>query len=157
MKRLQNVNLIGKKETIKERKRPRNMVLLPKVAVIIVTVFWLSSSATSVPNTNVTAAFCNVGVYSKGYPFGISLEYVVEELETVTPTRKSYDYFNVSPYPNAFAYGHATCNQNLTGSDCTSCLGAAKTTMFGSCQSRIGARALLHDCTIRYEQYPFAD
>ncbi|KAJ6953884.1 hypothetical protein NC652_005579 [Populus alba x Populus x berolinensis] len=29
--------------------------------------------------------------------------------------------------------------------------------MFATCQSRIGARSVLHDCTIRYGQYPFTD
>ncbi|KAK7857106.1 antifungal protein ginkbilobin-2 [Quercus suber] len=99
--------------------------------------------ARCVPDTNVTTVLCNSGVYSQGDPFVTSLNYVVAELESVTPTYKNYDYYNISPYPNAFAY------------DCTTCLAAAKTAMFSTCQSQIGARAVLHDCNIRYEQYPF--
>ncbi|KAJ9171946.1 hypothetical protein P3X46_015242 [Hevea brasiliensis] len=137
------------------------MVLPPKLAKTIILAFigFLMCTITvrSVPNTKVLTVLCNSGVYSKGDPFGISLSYVVEELEIVTPTSKNYDYYNISPYPNAFAYGHAACNRNLTTSDCTTCLGAAKTTMFSTCQSRIGARSVLYDCTIRYEQYPFTD
>ena len=34
---------------------------------------------------------------------------------------------------------------------------AAKTNMLGSCQMRIGGRAVLHDCAVRYEEYPFDD
>ncbi|KAJ6931099.1 antifungal protein ginkbilobin-like protein [Populus alba x Populus x berolinensis] len=49
------------------------------------------------------------------------------------------------------------CNSGVYSKDCSTCLGAAKTAMFASCQSRIGARSVLHDCTIRYEQYPFSD
>ncbi|XP_052184183.1 antifungal protein ginkbilobin-like protein [Diospyros lotus] len=109
------------------------------------------------PNTNVSSVLCNNGVYSEGNPFATSLAYVIAELEAVTPTIRGYDYHNISPYPNAFAYGHAACNKNLTASDCGTCLGAAKMAMFGACNSRIGARSILVDCTIRYEQYPFSD
>ncbi|KAH8509239.1 hypothetical protein H0E87_011121 [Populus deltoides] len=121
----------------------------PKLALVFIGFFGWCVIATSVPDTNVTTVLCNSGVYSKGDPFGTSLAYVLAEIEAGTPTSKNYDYFNISPYPNAFAYGHAACNQNLTSSDCSSCLGAAKTAMFASCQSRIGARSVLHDCTIR--------
>ncbi|KAL6978510.1 hypothetical protein U1Q18_020178 [Sarracenia purpurea var. burkii] len=115
----------------------------------------LSSVVQSNPNTNISRVLCNSGVYSKGDPFAISLTYVIAELEAVTPSRADYDYHNISPYPNAFAYGHAACNRNLTSSDCSTCLKAAKTAMIANCQSRIGARSVLIDCTIRYEQYPF--
>lgn len=117
----------------------------------------LSSVVQCIPNTNVSSILCNSRVFSKGDPFSISLAYVLSELEAVTPTRHGYDYHNVSPYPNAFSYGHAACNANLTSPDCSTCLGAAKTAMFATCVSRIGARAVLFDCTIRYEQYPFDD
>ena len=140
-----------------ERKRHRKMSLPPKIIATIIAIFWLCSTARCVPNTNVTTILCNGGVYSQGDPFATSLNYVVAELESVTATHKNYDYYNISPYPNAFAYGHATCNQNLTSSDCTTCLSASKTAMFGTCQTRIGARAVLYDCKIRYEQYPFTD
>lgn len=73
------------------------------------------------------------------------------------PTRQGYDYYNISPYPNAFAYGHADCNTSLTSPDCRTCLGAAKTSLLGTCVSQIGARPVLFDCTFRYEQYPFDD
>ncbi|CAK7346612.1 unnamed protein product [Dovyalis caffra] len=118
---------------------------LPKLALVIVGFFGWCIVTRSVPDTNVTTVLCNSGTYSKGDPFGISLDYVLAEIESVTPTNKNYDYYNISPYPNAFAYGHAACNQNLTSSDCTTCLGAAKTAMFATCQSRIGARSVLHD------------
>lgn len=133
------------------------MVVPPKLAGIAVAIVWLWSIAECVPNTNITTVLCNVGTYTSGDPFAVSLAYVVRELEMMTPTNKNYDYYDISPYPNAFAYGHAACNRNLTTSDCKTCLGVARTAMFGSCQRRIGARAVLHDCTIRYEQYPFDD
>ncbi|XP_015950929.1 antifungal protein ginkbilobin-like protein [Arachis duranensis] len=133
--------------------------------ILCLILLWSSSVCECVPNTNITPILCNSGVYTSGDPFAISLSYVLEELEEVTPTQKNYDYYNISPYPNAFAYGHAACNNNnnlkkttnLTSSDCKACLGVAKTTMLSSCEKRIGARSVLHDCTIRYEQYPFDD
>ncbi|KAF7804759.1 antifungal protein ginkbilobin-like protein [Senna tora] len=133
------------------------MVLPPKLAAIAIGIVLVWSNGDCVPNTNVTTVLCNVGKYTSGDPFAISLAYVVQELEAVTPTRKGYVYFNISPYSNAFAYGHAACNPNLTSSDCKTCLALAKTAIFGTCQNRIGARVVLHDCTIRYEQYPLDD
>ncbi|XP_031099922.1 antifungal protein ginkbilobin-like protein [Ipomoea triloba] len=116
-----------------------------------------TTTVKSVPNTNTRSVLCNSGEYTGGDPFAISLAYVLQELQTETPARKSYDYYNISPYPNAFAYGHATCNTNLTSPDCTTCLGAANATVTASCSRRIGGRALLFDCSIRYEQYPFKE
>lgn len=129
-----------------------------KFSVIIVIGFLYGTTMVrSIPNTNVKTVLCNSGQYTGGDPFATSLAYVLEELQTTTLQRKNYDFYNISPYPNAFAYGHASCNKNLSSSDCAVCLGAAKTTMLDSCQSRIGARAVLSDCAIRYEQYPLAD
>ncbi|KAF3436313.1 hypothetical protein FNV43_RR23405 [Rhamnella rubrinervis] len=128
-----------------------------KLAAIMVGLLSSTSLIRSTPNTEITSVLCNTEVYTSGDPFATSLAYVLEELQTKTSSVNKYNYYNISPYPNAFAYGHASCNRNLTSSDCTTCLGAAKTTMLGTCQSRIGARAVLHDCAIRYEQYPFTD
>ncbi|KAK1292264.1 hypothetical protein QJS10_CPB17g01896 [Acorus calamus] len=109
------------------------------------------------PNTNVTSVLCNSGVYTSGDPFGASLSYILSDLEAVTPTKKDRDYRNISPYPNAFAYGHAACNAILSESDCAACLTSANASMFASCDMRIGARCVLYDCNVRYEQYPFND
>ncbi|KAF8392429.1 hypothetical protein HHK36_022771 [Tetracentron sinense] len=98
---------------------------------------------TSTPNTNVTTVLCNSGEYTKGDPFATSLAYVLADLEAVTPSRMIHDYYNISPYPNAFAYGHAACNINLSSPDCTICLGAAKNNMFSTCESRIGSRIVI--------------
>ncbi|XP_073138358.1 antifungal protein ginkbilobin-like protein [Henckelia pumila] len=118
----------------------------------------LSQTATCAPNTNVEIVQCNVGTYSEGDPFAISLAYVLAELEDATPSRRGgYDFRNVSPYPNAFAYGHAACNRTLASPDCAACLAAAKTSVLGACAGRIGGRSVLYDCTVRYEQYPFDD
>lgn len=128
-----------------------------KFAAIMMALFSTFSPIRSTPNTEITQVLCNSGVYTSGDPFATSLAYVLQELVTKTSTIPKFNYYDISPYPNAFAYGHGSCNQNLTSSDCTTCLGAAKTAMLGACPSRIGARAVLHDCAIRYEQYPFTE
>lgn len=134
------------------------MGIIPsEILAAAIGLLWLCSVVESVPNTTISAILCNAGVYTSGDPFAVSLSFVVGELETETPTRKNYNYYNISPYPNAFAYGHASCNLNLTSSDCKTCLSVAKTTVFSGCPTRVGARSVLHDCTIRYEQYPFDD
>ncbi|XP_062103424.1 antifungal protein ginkbilobin-like protein [Humulus lupulus] len=117
----------------------------------IITIGFLYSTlvVTSLPNTYVTTVLCNSGQYTAGDPFATSLAYVFEELLIEAPKHKNYELYDISPYPNGFAYGHGTCNKHLTSSDCLACLGAAKTAMLGSCQNRIGARVVLHDCAIR--------
>ncbi|XP_047316603.1 antifungal protein ginkbilobin-like protein [Impatiens glandulifera] len=111
----------------------------------------------STPNTKIATVLCNSGVFTAGDPFSISLNYILSELQSLTPSHPQKDFHNISPYPNAFAYGHAACTNNLTASDCTNCLRAANSAMFTTCVTRIGARAVLVDCTMRYEQYPFDD
>ncbi|KAJ1433056.1 Gnk2-homologous domain [Sesbania bispinosa] len=140
-------------------KEDMKMGLPPKYVSIVIGLLCLMMSVVeSVPNTSIINVLCNNGEYTSGDPFAISLSYVLRDLETETPAYKNYDYHNISPYPNAFAYGHATCNINLTSSDCKTCLGVAKSALFSTCQTpRIGVRSVLHDCTIRYEQYPFDD
>ncbi|KAL3517561.1 hypothetical protein ACH5RR_020150 [Cinchona calisaya] len=124
-------------------------------AIFVGMVVLYCSSVECAPNTRVINVLCNTGVYFEDDPFAISLAYILADLETETPSSKGYDYRNISPYPNAFAYGHANCNHNITSSDCRTCLGAANTTILAGCNSRIGARAVLVDCSMRYEQYPF--
>ncbi|XP_039129539.1 antifungal protein ginkbilobin-like protein [Dioscorea cayenensis subsp. rotundata] len=108
-----------------------------------------------VANTKLLQVLCNSVTYTAGDPFTISLSYVLSDLKTETPSTKTYSYYNISPFPNAFAYGHAACSANLTAVDCGACLGAAIQVMNSSCFMRIGARSTLSDCNIRYEQYPF--
>ncbi|OWM77898.1 hypothetical protein CDL15_Pgr018467 [Punica granatum] len=132
------------------------MVSLPIFQVTVITFLLIFTiNARSLPDTTVQLVLCNSQAYSRGDPFGNSLTYVISDLELKTASMKDYNYYDISPYPNAFAYGHATCNQNLTSLDCGTCLDAAKSAMLGTCQDRIGARSVLRDCSIRYEQYPF--
>ncbi|KAL2238882.1 antifungal protein ginkbilobin-2 [Sesamum indicum] len=131
----------------------QNLTILSSILLL----FSLCDVARCKPNTTVKIVQCNIGTYTEGDPFTISLAYVLAELENVTPARQGYDFRDISPYPNAFAYGHAACNQTLTSSDCTACLSAARIAVLSSCDHRIGGRSVLYDCTIRYEQYPFDD
>lgn len=133
------------------------MASLPNVLIFMFGLLCLYGTVRSDLDTTVSLILCNGGRYTRGDPFAASLAYVVEDLEVKTPESKGYDYYNISPYPNSFAYGHASCSQNLTAKDCSTCLDSAKTAMFGTCDDRIGARGVLHDCQIRYEQYPFDD
>ncbi|KAL6339696.1 hypothetical protein AAG906_034782 [Vitis piasezkii] len=125
------------------------MASLSNMLILVIGLLGLYGTVRSDPDTSVTLILCNGGGYTKGDPFATSLTYVVEDLEAKTPKRKGYNYHNISPYPNSFAYGYASCSQNLTSKDCSTCLSSAKTAMFGTCDNRIGARAVLHDCQIR--------
>lgn len=125
----------------------------PLILVLPLVILPLSfEAAKGIPNTNLTKVLCNGAQYFKDDPFAISLAYVLAELVSTTPSHHGYDYHNISPYPNAFAYGHAACNNNtttLTKQDCKTCLASAKDNLLTSCDARIGGRVLLVDCTMR--------
>uniref|UniRef100_A0A0A9BTC7 Uncharacterized protein n=1 Tax=Arundo donax TaxID=35708 RepID=A0A0A9BTC7_ARUDO len=67
-----------------------------------VTLFLLPSSlhgARAAPNTDALSVLCNGASYGAGDPFAASLAYVL----SVTPARDGHDFYNISPYPMAFA------------------------------------------------------
>ncbi|KAG9457965.1 hypothetical protein H6P81_002473 [Aristolochia fimbriata] len=136
------------------------MVFSTPVRLMALIGFWaghLCNGVNGVPNTNLTRVLCNGETYTGGDPFAKSLAYVLDDLEAFAPTAKDRNYYNISPFPIAFAYGHAECVPALSGGDCETCLKSARDTMLTTCVNTIGARAVLYDCNIRYEQYPFND
>uniref|UniRef100_A0A0D9X2C5 Gnk2-homologous domain-containing protein n=1 Tax=Leersia perrieri TaxID=77586 RepID=A0A0D9X2C5_9ORYZ len=128
--------------------------LLP-ISALLLLLLLRGGEAEAAPNTAARSVLCNGAVYGVDDPFAASLAYVLGELESVTPSRA--DMYSISPYPNAFAYGRAACRVGLGGEDCASCLAAAVGRMDATCRHAIGARALLVDCSVRYEQYAFVD
>ncbi|KAL5984464.1 hypothetical protein ACLOJK_018569 [Asimina triloba] len=127
-----------------------------EISMILAVIVCWGSMIAAVPNTNVTSILCNVGEYTRGDPFAVSLAYVLSDLVEQTPSSKGHDYSNISPFPNAFAYGHASCGGTISDGDCATCLSIASKNMTDACGSRIGGRAILYDCSIRYEQYPIS-
>lgn len=113
--------------------------------------------AMAAPNTEALSVLCNGASYGTGDPFATSLAYVLSELVSATPARGGRDFYDISPFPNAFAYGHAACRAALSGEDCAACLRSAVSQMDATCGHSVGARAVLVDCRVRYEQYPFVD
>ncbi|KAI9119152.1 hypothetical protein K1719_009827 [Acacia pycnantha] len=109
-------------------------------AAITIAMLCLWTIADCVPDTTIMNVLCNAAVFTSGDPFAISLDYVLQELETVTSTQRNYDYSNISPYTNAFAYGHAATpiSQPLTATPVL-----------------LPPRRLCSP--LRYEQYPFDD
>ncbi|XP_073138360.1 antifungal protein ginkbilobin-like protein [Henckelia pumila] len=127
------------------------------IITLIIGLLAISFSAVkSHPNTTVQTIICNAYTYAKIDPFGKSVAYVLADTMNVTPSIKGYDYYTVSPYPTAIAYGHATCNVKLPRSQCARCLVAARGTVSSSCANRIGGQVTMVDCSMRYENYEFA-
>ncbi|CAN6180158.1 unnamed protein product [Urochloa humidicola] len=116
--------------------------------------------AAAAPNTEALSVLCNGASYGAGDPFAASLAYVLSELESATPARADpREFYDISPYPTAFAYGHAACRPapELSAADCAACLRSAVTQMGDTCGHSVGARAVLVDCSVRYEQYAFVE
>ncbi|PKA65021.1 Antifungal protein ginkbilobin-2 [Apostasia shenzhenica] len=123
--------------------------------IVALLLLLLPLAALPAPDTGFVEALCNVASFTAGDPFTESLSYVLADLVTVASARAGHDYYNISPYPNAFAYGHASCSGNLTAGDCADCLHAAVRAVSSACPMKIGGRAVLRDCAVRYEKYPF--
>lgn len=139
---------------------------LPSITLPLLILALLLASprgAAAAPNTEAISVLCNGASYGAGDPFAASLEYVLSELVSATPTARSSgggrDFYDISPYPSAFAYGHASCSPALASSaaDCAACLRSAVSQMDAACGHSVGARAVLVDCSVRYEQYAFVD
>ncbi|XP_073152604.1 antifungal protein ginkbilobin-like protein [Henckelia pumila] len=111
------------------------------------------SCVESEPNTSVQTLICNGDTYPPGDPFGDSVAYVLADLMNVTPSQQGYDYYAVSPYPTAVAYGHATCSQKLANSECANCMATARGTVSTICGGHIGGQVEMVDCGMSYRDF----
>lgn len=132
---------------------PKTVALAAALLISMVTIDVVMAG----PSTAMVSRRCNNNLYTSGDPFAYSLDYVLNDLVTVTPNRQGYDYYTNSPYPTSIAYGHATCNQGLSSSDCVTCVMSARDQLLNVCLMSVGAQIVLYDCKMRYEQYPFTD
>ncbi|KAH0461724.1 hypothetical protein IEQ34_009299 [Dendrobium chrysotoxum] len=127
---------------------------MPKPLFPVALLLLLISSAPS-PAAGASSVLCNDSYYTAGDPFAISLAYVLSDLVVSGSARPGQDYYNISPYPNAFAYGRSSCSGNFTAGDCNHCLRSAVEVVNIRCPMAIGGRAALGNCGVRYEQRPF--
>jgi hypothetical protein len=128
----------------------------PPLLLLLLLLVASPRGAAAAPNTEALSVLCNGASYGAGDPFAASLAYVLSELVSETPAPAgARDFYNISPYPTAFAYGHAACRPALAEGDCAACLRSAVSQMGATCGRSVGARAVLVDCSVRYEQYPF--
>ncbi|KAG0496645.1 hypothetical protein HPP92_001187 [Vanilla planifolia] len=133
---------------------------MSKSLLSIALLLLVSSAARQPPiiaaqDTDSAYVLCNDDSYTAGDPFTMSKAYVLSDLIAATPFRPGHDYYSISPYPNSFAYGHASCGGRLDAGDCQDCLVAAVRADNDSCPLATGASAWFTDCFIRYEQHPF--
>ncbi|KQK14894.1 antifungal protein ginkbilobin-2 [Brachypodium distachyon] len=135
-----------------------HLLLLP---VALLLLFCGPHGAGAAPSTTPLSVLCNGDVYGAGDPFAASLAYVLSDLLARAPSSSPSprDAYSISPWPNAFAYGHAACGARVpTHAACAACLGSAIAQINSSCgAAAVGARAVLVDCRVRYEQYAFVD
>ena len=134
---------------------PPLLLLLPSVTLCLLLLLASPRGAAAAPNTEALSVLCNGASYGAGDPFAASLAYVLAELASATPARAGRDFYDISPYAAAFAYGHAACRPAAAADDCAACLRSAVSQMEAACGRSVGARAVLVDCSVRYEQYAF--
>ncbi|KAI0510431.1 hypothetical protein KFK09_011033 [Dendrobium nobile] len=127
---------------------------MPKPLFPVALLLLLISSAPS-PAAGASSVLCNTSYYTAGDPFAISLAYVLSDLVVSGSARPGQDYYSISPYPNAFAYGRSSCSGNLNTVNCSYCLRSAVGVVEKKCPMAIGGRVELGKCGVRYEQSPF--
>ncbi|KAL3532964.1 hypothetical protein ACH5RR_006485 [Cinchona calisaya] len=141
------------------------MAFLPKInasAVVITTLLVVGLCGrvvTSTSNTTLGLYLCNTLTYQNSDPYRLSVDYILNDLLTVTANTQGYNHYVASPCANNIpkAYGHETCNVLLSATDCATCILAAYNNIRNLCPDRIGAQVHLQDCSMRYENYPFAE
>lgn len=96
-------------------------------------------------NTTVIDVQCNTGQYTASNPFTISLAFVYVVISYTTHLiNNDYSYHDISPYPDAFAYGHDKYNiNNITASDCSIHINIAIAHINDACAMRMGKEACL--------------
>ncbi|KAF8690489.1 hypothetical protein HU200_040845 [Digitaria exilis] len=104
-----------------------------------------------------TGVLCNHKTYGDDDPFGASLVQLLQQLVLLTPYEGNL--YASLPHTGALAYGHAACLPRVQlPDDCEKCLRSAIKQILDTCgYNRIGAKAMLADCLVHYEQYAFID
>ncbi|KAI4386935.1 hypothetical protein MLD38_004808 [Melastoma candidum] len=96
-------------------------------------------------------------VFSEEKDYECAVNGIFNSIMTETPQRQFLQFYsNQSCYGSSkIAYGYGFCHRRLIPAECTDCLNEAKGLLFDVCTHSIGARVVLEDCQIRYENYPF--
>ncbi|KAI4302622.1 hypothetical protein MLD38_038345 [Melastoma candidum] len=110
------------------------------------------ASTTATPGTTIISQIGNGNTYGPG-GYANSVDYVLEDMTTVTPNHPGYDYHTSSPYTTDVAYGHSMCRATLTFTDCGTCVAAAKSFIKQNHPNSMGVQMVLQDCSMRYESY----
>ncbi|KAI4338948.1 hypothetical protein MLD38_023950 [Melastoma candidum] len=126
---------------------------LSKIVVAALGVlFMMVASMTATLVTTIVSSNATANTYGPGN-YANSVDYVLEDMATVTPNHPGYDYHTNSPYTVEVAYGHSTCNKALTFADCGTCVAAAKSLIKKLHPNSMGVEMNLQDCSMRYESY----
>ncbi|KAL3725230.1 hypothetical protein ACJRO7_030270 [Eucalyptus globulus] len=133
------------------------MATSQRIVGLTFVLLWIGNVASGAPDMGETLRACNTATYQNGDAFIVSLAWLLLMLEQRTPYYLNYDYYTMSPYQEAVAYGHATCRHVLSFEDCSACLYYAIRHVVEDCPMSFGARLELQDCKVRYEQYSFTD
>ncbi|KAL3725231.1 hypothetical protein ACJRO7_030271 [Eucalyptus globulus] len=131
------------------------MATSQRIVGLTFVVLWIGNVASGAPNTSETFKACNTATYQNSDAFSSSLTWLLSTLEQSTCDKINYDFYTMSPYQEAVAYGHGACNLVLSYDDCSTCLYYAHRIVLQECPMSIGARLELRK--VRYEQYLFTD
>lgn len=89
-------------------------------------------------------------------PFYRAVILVVYDLINNTEDH-GFNYYNSPVIDEGSAYGHATCNGELSKVACELCVSVADDKLEDFCGTDIGGQIQLENCRFRYENYPFTE
>ncbi|KAI4380014.1 hypothetical protein MLD38_006248 [Melastoma candidum] len=132
------------------------MGILPRIIVLVLGLSGLAMCSASVgPDTTLQDWNCSILISKPGESnYANSVEYVLDDMATVTASCPGYDYHTWAPYPTFVAYSHSTCNPALTVNDCITCATTAKTFLKMKCLYSLAAEMYLKDCSMSYSRHP---
>ncbi|XP_010040105.1 antifungal protein ginkbilobin-like protein [Eucalyptus grandis] len=107
-------------------------------------------------DTTVVNKICNGNKYSDWSLYSFSVARVFSDLADKT-AKSGCDYYSKFDNSGHVCYGHAACNGTLSQSDCSYCVRTAWDDVDDQCDHSIGVQFQLHDCRLRYENYPFTE
>ncbi|KAI4331660.1 hypothetical protein MLD38_029823 [Melastoma candidum] len=124
------------------------------MGAVVVAVSLATCFTSTALDTTLQATACSNNTYDPSMiEYAQSVEYVLDDMETVTANHPGYHYQTRAPYPTVVAYGHSWCNLTLTVMECVTCMSSARAFIKTRCPNKVVAAMILKDCAMGYSPF----
>ncbi|KAI4329826.1 hypothetical protein MLD38_028173 [Melastoma candidum] len=112
-------------------------------------VLFLASFASSV-DTRVSSKVCSPDKYQGDSAYANSVATVLNDMMTTTANSPGYERSTKAGNIDSRVFGHSTCRESLSTSDCNLCMGVVESLIQGNCPMSFTAKLETPDCTMEY-------